>query len=102
MLTVKSDGSGTATWRVYQWCSEAPPPCDGKDGSNILDGGNATFQLQSVAGDVAQGVVTSSTDRKTLAEGPITLHLQPGAMLRVEPWGIDFCALGAAPSACGA
>lgn len=102
-LTVRGDGTGVATWRVYRFCSgETTPPCDTINGNDIVYGGNAPFALSSASGEAARGTVTSSTDPATLPKGPVTLTLQPGGTLEVAPSGMVFCGPGSSPGACGA
>jgi len=76
-LTIGSDGTGTATWRIYRWCSDDPTPaCDSMEGDAIVPGGRATLAFTSTAGGaVATGQVTESNDEQTLAAGPVNLLL---------------------------
>lgn len=99
LLTVRSDGSGTMTWRVYRWCAEGVSPCDAKNGSEIISGGHVSFRLESVEGRVARGTSIATTDSPSAS---ITLTLLAGDMIRVDPQGLEFCGAKAAPSACGA
>src|SRR5439155_12253220 len=42
-VTIGQDGSGTASWRTYRWCTDSPPPCDYSMGNEIISGGQAEF-----------------------------------------------------------
>jgi hypothetical protein len=103
-VTIRPDGSVTAEWRTYRWCDDDPrPPCDRTEGNAIIGGGSATFQLQTVAGGVAQGVVTNTSDPSSLRiSSTVTFTLLAGDMIDVEPWGHTFCGPRAAPMGCGA
>src|SRR5438445_13711040 len=75
-VEIRSDGTGTATWRVYTWCTESPaPPCDGLVGHAIIDGGNAAFVLTAVRGSVALGRIIQTSDPKVLRAGSPRIQL---------------------------
>src|SRR5438094_146511 len=75
-VQIRSDGTGTATWRVYTWCTESPAPaCDGLVGHAIIDGGNAAFVLTAVRGSVAWGRIIQTSDPKVLRVGSLRIQL---------------------------
>jgi len=83
-LTIRADGTGTANWRVYRTCPDAPP-CDQFVGNQILDGGHATFSVRPVPqSSVAVAVMASSTDptmlgaRGTVQVTPVLGRQGPG------------------------
>lgn len=100
---ISPDGSGQAYWRIYKWCSSDPtPPCDGMDGNNIIDGGQATFSITTVNGTTAAAIVQRSTDPHTVPTGLITLRLQPGDHLDFNGAWQPLCGPSAPPDTCGA
>jgi hypothetical protein len=79
-LTIGADGSASAHWRVYRWCSTDPtPPCDQMvttaSGNQIIDGGQATMTVAVVPqSSVAIATMIGSTDETTLrAHGTVRL-----------------------------
>ncbi|MHB8467725.1 MAG: hypothetical protein ACYDD7_23155 [Acidimicrobiales bacterium] len=69
-MIIRADGTGTASWRIYRFCSDDPrPPCDAMQDNQITDGGQATFTIvakpQPVDGALAS--IRTSTDPTTLA-----------------------------------
>jgi hypothetical protein len=74
-VTIHADGSGSALWRTYRWCSESPKPCDRMRGNEIISGGRATFTVHVPPGaDYAVADVSSSTDPSVLASrGTVTI-----------------------------
>src|ERR1035437_6127388 len=67
-----------ATWRIYGWCSDTPPPCDQEVGNTIVSGGAGQLLFYKVDGLTAWANVTASTDGTTLSPGSIVaLTLQP-------------------------
>jgi hypothetical protein len=106
-LTMKADGSGLISYRVYKWCSSDPsPPCDAMHGNNIVDGGRITMRFTSayVSGTetVAAGVFESSTDPTEPSGKPLTGRLS-GHVLSLSD-GFTFCAANTPPKewVCGA
>jgi len=84
-ITVTASGEGTATWRVYKWCSDDPtPPCDAMVDSEIVSGGQAFIVFSRVAGETAYGWVKASTEEEVLS-GRVALTLQPYGMALLEP-----------------
>jgi hypothetical protein len=70
VVIIKADGTGTASWRIYRFCSDNPaPPCDAVQGNEIIDGGQAAFTIvakpRPVDGAIAS--IRTSTDPTTLA-----------------------------------
>lgn len=103
VVTIKPDGTGTATWRVYKWCTDNPqPPCDGDVGSQIVDGGNAAFVLRRREGSTAYGTVLQSSDTATLPVSDIALVLLPRDHLQFPGLGNGPLCGPTAPSDCGA
>lgn len=103
MLTMTAGGTGTASWRVYRFCSIDPtPPCDDDSGGQLRPGGRATLALTAGGGGTAQGTVTGSTDPGTLPNGPVTVTIEPGDVLAVTPGDLRLCGPQAAAGACGA
>jgi hypothetical protein len=74
-MTIKPDGSGDASWRVYQWCKDTggKQPCDGMNSQSIVPGGMAALLFDHVEGATLVGTVSGSTDPATLPNGPIRL-----------------------------
>ncbi len=80
-VRIESDGSGTAGWRIYRWCSDDPtPPCDTIEMSLITSGGRAALVFFEVDEETIYGEVIESTDPETLAPGPVALMLLPYGM----------------------
>jgi serine/threonine protein kinase len=101
-FVIKPNGSFTISLRTYQWCSDSPPPCDSFSGNTIINGDTASGQLSSSTGDVATGVVTTTSDPKDTPKGKIMISLDPATdIISVSGEG-DFCGPQAAPGACGA
>lgn len=101
VLTIAPDGSATASWRVYQWCTDpaVAGACDRSENSQIINGGQAELAFTSVdlpadprdwtpsalapisrqpvfravTLPIASGVVLSSTHEARLRVGPIRL-----------------------------
>jgi len=89
-ITVTASGEGTATWRVYKWCSDDPtPPCDAMVDSEIVSGGQAFIVFSRVAGETAYGWVKASTEEEVLS-GRVALTLQPYGMALLEPIGNEL------------
>jgi hypothetical protein len=100
---IGSDGKGDASWRIYKWCSDDPnPPCDGVDGNNIIDGGEATFTVVAVDGTSATATVDRSTDTKTVPTGPVALRIIAGDHLDFPRFGVPLCGASSPPDSCGA
>lgn len=77
-LTVDARGRGSATWRIYSFCSDDPtPPCDMIVGNEIMSGGKAIVTFTSASPSTAAGTVTGSTDTGTLTNGPLTFAVTP-------------------------
>lgn len=93
-LTITASGSGTLTYRVYQFCSDDPtPPCDKTKGNEIISGGHIEFVLTGPSGTkAATGSVTSSNDPKTPVGTKVTATVT-GYNLELSFWpGTMFCA----------
>jgi hypothetical protein len=77
-LQVNADGTGNANWRIYQWCSNAPPPCDWMNGDLLEGGGSAHLVFYKADGSVALAHVVTSTDTAAMPTGStLTLGLLP-------------------------
>src|SRR5207248_1998701 len=97
------DGSGTAQWRIYRFCSESPPPCDTFIGNEIILGGHASLLLTAGTGATATAVVSQSSDPDSLPDGPIGLHTLPGYEFEFDNGFGPFCRpYLSQPGACGA
>lgn len=80
LLTVGSDGYATFIARAYQFCGlGVSQPCDTWQGNTIISGVREKIVLTKIEGSTAHGIITSSTDNKTLQ--PVTLSLQPNDTL---------------------
>jgi hypothetical protein len=94
-VTIAADGSGSADWRTYRWCSDDPtPPCDRiADDGQITSGGHATLMATRVDGTTLFGEVVDTTDQWTLNAGPFNLKVQPYdlALLSQGERGFIFC-----------
>ena len=104
-INMTAQGEGSASWRIYSWCGQSPPPCDSMQGNNIISGGQGTIVLTTASAGVARGNVTYSTDGTTLPVGPIMLNLAAGDELLVTPrvgQTITLCGPHADPSCYGA
>jgi hypothetical protein len=89
-LRVLPDGRASASWRIYRWCGPGvPQPCDSMSSSMIVEGGRASIVFQSVnsGAHMANGTVTSSSDRTTLPTGPVTMVLRPYGMADLDSIG---------------
>jgi len=82
-LNIAADGLAIATWRVYQWCTEAPEPCDELQDNSILPGGHASIEFHEAADGVARGTVFDSSDPGTLV-GSVTMTLQQYGMAELD------------------
>ena len=114
LLEIDAQGSGTAAWRTYRWCSGAPPPCDEMRDNLITPGGRATFVVHDAGEQWVDIGVVESSDPSSVPLGPARLVLVEDGRLRliVEPTAgtvgarglaINLCRPGAARStACGA
>ena len=88
--------------RTYRWCTDSPPPCDTLSDNIIIAGDTASGHLTSSSGNVATGVVTTTTDPSDTPTGTITFTLDPGTdTISVSGKG-NFCGPHAAAGACGA
>jgi hypothetical protein len=102
-VIIVADGSGTADWRVYTWCSDNPtPPCDNLNNNQIIDGGHAAFHLTSVNGNTASGTVTQTTDPPTVAPGALVLQLVADDHLQFPNFSSPLCGPHSSPASCGA
>jgi hypothetical protein len=92
-VEIARDGSLTATWRTYRFCSEASPPCDEMQDDVITDGGRGTGVLRRVSGATATGEVTSTNDASTWPQGPlsITLGEYDTAWIQVGQQSLTVC-----------
>jgi hypothetical protein len=95
-ITINADGTGHASWRTYEWCSDDPtPPCDRIEGNYIYNGGAANVRIVSVRGDQATAVVLDSTDPVGWPDAETTLTLISDHGLRVSTFIFtDFCGDG--------
>src|SRR5262245_33854173 len=93
-LTIQPDGTGHASWRIYQWCSDDPtPPCDAVSSDEIVDGGHADFRITAVNGSEASAIVVGSSARNDWPDGKTTFSLIPDDGLHVSNFVFtDFCA----------
>jgi len=97
------DGRGTADWRIYKWCSDDPtPPCDDLVNNNIIDGGHASFRLTGVTANTAYGIVSQTTDTKTVASGPLVLRVTADDHLEFPNFSQPLCGPHSPPGTCGA
>lgn len=87
VVEINADGSGAASWRVYSFCSDGPPPCDSIVDNEIMDGGHASLRLQSVTGASASGTLANSSDPQNFPNGPITITLRPYDMATLTDTG---------------
>ncbi len=75
-MTVSRSGAGTATWRTYTWCApKVHGPCDSNNDGAIVDGGAASFGLQSVTAKGTAVVTASSNQPSVFPGGTINLSL---------------------------
>jgi len=78
IVQVRSDGTGTASWRIYSWCGDDPtPPCDSTVGNEIIDGGHAVFLLTTVQGVTALGRVVYASYGSKIPVGYLRLTSCP-------------------------
>ena len=88
--------------RTYRWCTDSPPPCDSISDNVIIAGDTAIGHLTSSSGNVAIGIVTTTTDPSDTPTGTIGFTLDPDAdTIAVSGEGY-FCGPQAAAGACGA
>ena len=77
-LVIKPDGTGTISFRTYNFCSPAggtppsPGPCDSMVNNIITNGGHVTFTLQKNSATTAVGAVTASNDQQRFPLGALT------------------------------
>jgi hypothetical protein len=93
-MTIAPDGTGTLTYRTYQFCSDDPtPPCDSVKNDEIVSGGHIEFRLLAAQGSsAATGSVTQSNDPKTPVGTAVTATVS-GYNLELSFWpGTMFCA----------
>jgi serine/threonine-protein kinase len=100
-IDIQANGRFLMSMRTYQWCGQAPPPCDSMSGNEIIDGDQATGQLTSISGEVATGTITHTTDQAATPKGQITITLDPSTdSLNIN--NISFCGTSAPAGYCGA
>lgn len=100
-IDIQANGRFLIAMRTYQWCGQAPPPCDSMSGNEIIDGDQATGQLTSISGEVAKGAITHTTDQADTPKGNITITLNPSTN-SVNVNNISFCGTSAPVGYCGA
>ena len=84
-LVIKADGSFTMSLRTYRWCTDSPRPCDSIAGNVIIAGDTASGHLTSSSGNVATGVVTTTTDPSDTPMRTPTGLLRPARRLPPGP-----------------
>jgi hypothetical protein len=106
VVFIDGSGSGVADWRVYSWCSDAPPPCDLMIGDQIIDGGHATFTITVTGPTTATGRVLTTTVPADVPVGTFSARVDPTAdVLDLSPRlfrGSPLCGRRADPDGCGA
>ncbi|HEY4033954.1 MAG TPA: hypothetical protein VGL94_08350 [Ktedonobacteraceae bacterium] len=99
LLTVGGDGHATFITRAYQFCGPGIlQPCDAWQGNTIIPGIQEKIVLTKIEGSTAYGIITSSTDNKTLQQ--VTLTLQPNDILEFN--GMFLCGPNGPIGHCGA
>lgn len=99
-IDIQANGRFLMSLRTYQWCGQAPPPCDLISGNQIIGGDKAAGQLTSTSGDVATGTITQTTDQAATPKGQITITLNPSTnSLNID--NTSFCGPRAPVSYCG-
>lgn len=112
-FAIKSDGSGTARWRTYRWCSEYAQPCDSMRGNRIISGGRGVLEIVDVDFGKPNRLVArmlSSSDRRTFRSGELVIlkriqHERVVLKRRRDGRTVVFCSLGTPPEhadPCGA
>jgi hypothetical protein len=112
-LVIKQDGTGTITFRTYNFCTPvggvppSPEACDSMVNNVITDGGHATFNLRRNSSTTALGAVTASNDSQRFPVGPLTAARVPNDELVLTfnsgKQQVTFCGSHAGPTNdCGA
>jgi len=105
-LVFKKDGSATAVYRVYVWCSDNPtPPCDQMKGNLIISGGRVTLHLAEVITANGMSKATAIVDTSSEPNIPRGSHQKfelNGDVITWTDFGSTFCGSKAAAGACGA
>ena len=101
VVVIQPDGKFSMAIRTYQWCGQAPAPCDTMSGNDIIDGDMASGQLTSITGEVATGAVTHTTDPAGTPEGQVKIVLDPSTDSITEN-NTTYCGTSAPPAYCGA
>jgi hypothetical protein len=86
-LSVAPDGRGYASIR--------------QSGGACFGGVTLRFQLETVEGNEAHGIVVSTTDPQTRVGSAIVLQLVGGGQIN-GPWGESWCSDSAPLGSCGA
>jgi hypothetical protein len=100
-IVIQANGRFTIGMRTYQFCGQAPPPCDTVSGNEIIDGDEASGQLTAISGEVATGAVTKTTDTSLSPEGPMKIVLVPSTD-SISANNVTFCGTSAPVGYCGA
>jgi hypothetical protein len=100
-IDIQVDGRFNIGMRTYQFCGQAPPPCDTISGNEIIDGDEASGQLTAISGEIATGAVTKTTDPSLSPEGPIKIVLDPSTD-SISANNVTFCGTSAPAGYCGA
>ncbi|SRR5258708_3529045 len=74
---IDPSGSGIGRWRVYEWCSDRPPPCDLVTDHQIISGEFASFVLKAAGATTASGSVITTTVPAEVPIGPLTARFDP-------------------------
>jgi hypothetical protein len=103
---IDPSGSGIGIWRVYDYCSDTPPPCDLVTDHEIISGGFASFVLEAAGATTASGRVVTTSVPAEVPIGPLTARFDPKADLLwlSAPLFKDYplCGPHAAVGRCGA
>ncbi len=100
-IDIQASGRFTIGMRTYQFCGQAPPPCDTVSGNEIIDGDEASGQLTEISGEVATGALTKTTDPSLSPEGPMKIVLVPSTD-SISANNVTFCGTSAPAGYCGA
>lgn len=103
---IDSSGAGQGIWRLYESCSDKPPPCDLDVENGYISGGFASFTLRATSPTTAEGSVLTTTVPSDVPLGKLTARLEPEADLLwlSAPMFKDYplCGHRAAHGRCGA
>jgi hypothetical protein len=74
-LTISARGLGISTFRVFDYCSDTQaPPCDTLSGNSIYPGGVTVFQLTSLHGNRAKGLIQDGSTSAKSGRATVTFH----------------------------